>query len=165
LFCKCCGRKNPSDARFCSGCGVRLDLDSIRLDDVQHRRFPEVEPMPPGRSHDTGPWKALEDVSGAWDGSWKQGPIEARMMMTLSFRNGAITGQGVDRAGDFTVEGTYSPSDPEISFRKRYPTHKVFYRGLWDGHELKGDWEIKSWLARILPGGKGSFLIWPILSG
>lgn len=79
--------------------------------------------------------------------------MRLRVNVTLE---GALSGAGMDSCGPFLIEGTYSPSSAQVVFSKTYSSHKVAYKGFWDGSQVVGVWSISTgWLQR------GEFEIWP----
>ena len=94
--------------------------------------------------------------SGKWVGFFTDKRIPGRheMELHLTFRAGALTGEGRDRVAQFTVEGGYRITDGACDFRKTYPgSHTVLYAGFNEGRGIWGTWE--------LAGVKGGFHIWP----
>lgn len=98
--------------------------------------------------------------SGPWTGFFLQKAIPGRHLMELhlTFRNGALTGEGRDWVGPFILKGSYSLSDGVCYWTKRYlGKHDVFYRGFNEGKGIWGVWEMD------VIGGRdqGGFHIWP----
>ena len=94
--------------------------------------------------------------SGKWVGFFtdKRIPGKHAMELLLSFRAGAMTGDGQDRVSQFFVNGTYDLADGAVHFRKIYAgSHTVHYSGFNEGKGIWGTWELK--------GLKGGFHIWP----
>jgi len=97
-----------------------------------------------------------EFTSGPWTGfytySWGH---RERMDLTLSFREGRVSGSGLDPVGPFTLDGRYTTETNDIWWTKRYlGQHEVFYKGCRDSHGIWGTWEIGS-------TARGGFHIWP----
>jgi hypothetical protein len=77
------------------------------------------------------------------------------MELQLSFRQGAMTGEGRDLIGPFLIRGKYSIESGECWWTKRYiGKHDVHYHGYNEGKGIWGLWEIP-------PAWKGGFHIWP----
>ena len=94
--------------------------------------------------------------SGKWVGFFtdKRIPGKHSMELLLTFRAGAMTGEGRDRVGEFTVGGTYHLDNGCVHFRKTYRgQHTVDYSGFNEGKGIWGTWEFE--------GVKGGFHIWP----
>jgi hypothetical protein len=100
--------------------------------------------------------------SGPWTGFFLQPLLPGRHMMELrlTFRGGAISGDGRDWVGPFLFRGRYDLADGRCYWTKRYlGRHDVFYRGFNEGKGIWGTWEV--------PGGlgvgihSGGFHIWP----
>ena len=108
--------------------------------------MPDIEPL---EADDRFP-------SGKWVGFFtdKRMPGKHGMELHLTFRGGAMTGNGRDRVAEFTVDGTYRIDDGACDFRKIYPgSHAVQYRGFNEGRGIWGTWELQNM--------KGGFHIWP----
>ncbi len=94
--------------------------------------------------------------SGNWVGFFtdKRIPGKHSMELLLTFRAGAMTGEGRDRVGEFSVGGTYHLDNGCANFRKTYRgKHTVNYSGFNEGKGIWGTWELE--------GAKGGFHIWP----
>jgi hypothetical protein len=77
------------------------------------------------------------------------------MDLSLSFREGVVSGSGADPVGRFGIRGRYDAGNGEVWWTKTYAgAHDVFYRGFRDARGLWGTWEIH-------PGWKGGFHLWP----
>lgn len=100
--------------------------------------------------------RALEECSGPWLGAWIQFGLRGHMRLRLTFSGGRLMGGGADRIGPFDVIGTYD-ADDTVAFIKSYPTHRIRYRGKWDGSMIFGTWQIigGAWAS------EGPFEIWP----
>ena len=100
--------------------------------------------------------------SGPWTGYFLQRAIPGRHLMELrlTFRRGAMEGEGRDWVGPFLVRGRYSSTDGRCHWTKRYlGKHDVFYKGFNEGKGIWGVWEMPH---IALPAiGKGGFHIWP----
>ena len=96
--------------------------------------------------------------SGEWEGfyAYEFGPNARRHMMsfTLTFKNGAVTGGGIDDVGAFTWRGHYDKEKLRCQLQKRYATSLVFYDGYVDENGIWGSWNIP---LRI----RGGFHLWP----
>ena len=101
--------------------------------------------------------------SGPWEGFWLQPVLDKNrhwMELILTFRNGAITGEGRDRVGKFVVRGRYEIEDGSCYWSKRYVgKHDVFYKGYNEGRGIWGTWEISEAVSPLAQ--KGGFHIWP----
>ncbi len=97
-----------------------------------------------------------EFTSGPWTGFYTYpGGRRERMDLSLTFREGKVTGSGSDPVGPFRIAGGYAASSGEAWWTKTYPgAHDVSYRGYRDSRGLWGLWEIR-------PGWSGGFHIWP----
>ncbi len=83
--------------------------------------------------------------SGPWTGFFLQRthPGRHRMELRLTFRNGAMTGEGRDWVGEFLVKGQYNLSDGKCHWSKKYVgKHDVFYQGFNEGKGIWGMWEM-----------------------
>ena len=96
--------------------------------------------------------------SGEWEGfyAYEFGPNARRHLMsfTLEFKNGAVTGGGIDDIGAFTWRGHYDTEQLRCQLYKRYVTHLIFYDGYVDENGIWGSWQIP---LRI----RGGFHLWP----
>ena len=102
--------------------------------------------------------EAMEDDfgSGPWTGFYTYSTNHReRMDLALTFRQGVVSGAGIDPVGDFSIAGRYDAESNEIHWTKSYPgRHDVFYKGYRDNRGIWGTWQIR-------PGLKGGFHIWP----
>jgi hypothetical protein len=81
------------------------------------------------------------------------------MELELTFRQGAMTGEGRDLIGPFLIRGRYQLQDGQCWWTKRYiGKHDVSYRGYNEGRGIWGLWEIP-------PHWRGGFHIWPKAMG
>jgi hypothetical protein len=101
--------------------------------------------------------------SGPWVGYFLQRQLPGKHMMELrlTFRHGAMTGEGRDRVGKFVIRGQYDLADGKCYWTKRYlGKHDVFYKGFNEGKGIWGRWEIEGSInfGVTLHGG---FHIWP----
>src|SRR5437879_3786244 len=100
--------------------------------------------------------------SGPWTGFFLQPllPGRHRMELRLTFRNGAMTGEGRDWVGDFGIRGSYSVLDGRCHWTKQYiGRHSVSYNGFNEGKGIWGTWEIPA--SEIFVPQRGGFHIWP----
>jgi hypothetical protein len=100
--------------------------------------------------------------SGPWTGFFLQPMIPGRHLMELhlTFRGGAITGEGRDWVGKFILRGQYTLADGKCHWTKRYLSkHDVFYQGFNEGRGIWGTWEIPN--SEISVQQRGGFHIWP----
>ena len=96
--------------------------------------------------------------SGRWTGFFLQPDSPGRRYMMeihLTFRNGALNGEGRDVVGKFVMRGRYDTSNGKCHWTKRYlGQHDVFYQGYNEGKGIWGTWDIPYvW--------SGGFHIWP----
>jgi hypothetical protein len=102
--------------------------------------------------------------SGEWEGfyTYAMGASARRhtMSLTLTFQNGAITGQGVDDVSAFRYQGDYDIAAMRCTMTKFYTArlHTVLYEGHVDENGIWGSWNIE----RRISGG---FHIWPVKNG
>src|SRR5438067_5662595 len=85
--------------------------------------------------------------SGPWTGffTYNHSPSKHRMDLTLTFSNGAISGDGADGIGLFIIAGRYDATAGECHWTKTYVgAHDVFYRGFRESKGIWGLWEIRS---------------------
>ncbi len=106
-------------------------------------------------AHETDP----RFPSGAWVGYFLQKwpPLGRQAMeLSLTFRDGNITGEGRDIIGTFSLCGHYQLEDGRCDWVKQYhERHAVQYRGFNEGKGIWGVWQIPK------DGLKGGFQIWP----
>jgi hypothetical protein len=96
--------------------------------------------------------------SGPWTGFFLQpdtGSHRHMMELHLTFRHGALTGEGRDWVGKFVMSGRYDTQDGKCYWTKRYlGQHDVHYKGYNEGKGIWGTWDIPyAW--------SGGFHIWP----
>jgi hypothetical protein len=97
--------------------------------------------------------------SGPWMGYFLQHGNKGMMDLHLTFRQGALTGEGRDYVGQFVVRGRYELADGKCYWTKRYlGKHDVFYQGYNEGKGIWGQWEITTF---GLHNAHGGFHIWP----
>jgi hypothetical protein len=97
-----------------------------------------------------------EFTSGPWTGfyTYPDGRRE-RMDLSLSFREGVVSGAGRDPVGPFDIRGRYDAETKGVYWIKTYlGRHSVFYKGCRDPRGIWGTWE-------IAPFWRGGFHIWP----
>jgi hypothetical protein len=101
--------------------------------------------------------------SGEWHGFYLQpsfGKGRFRMNLCMTFKDGALNGEGQDSVWQFLLKGRYNLKTGEVTFHKEYlGMHSVFYRGFAEGKGIWGTWEISS--PRSGFTDKGGFHIWP----
>ncbi len=87
------------------------------------------------------------------------------MKINMTFREGSVFGEGTDRGGGFTFEGTYSERY-RVELTKRYDPLSVLtnfscpeirYRGKWNGQFISGTW----WQVGY-PSNSGAIEMWPL---
>ena len=84
-----------------------------------------------------------------------------RMDLSMTFRQGSMTGEGRDWVGKFVIRGRYSVEDGKCYWTKRYVgRHDVFYQGFNEGKGIWGKWEIPA-TASDPTHWHGGFHIWP----
>src|SRR5262245_40820864 len=95
-------------------------------------------------------------VSGPWTGFYTySNDRRERMDLSLTFKQGVVTGSGNDPVGPFTIQGRYDAESNEVYWTKTYiGRHDVFYKGYRDQRGIWGTWEIRL-------SGRGGFHIWP----
>jgi hypothetical protein len=82
------------------------------------------------------------------------------MELRLTFQGGAMTGEGRDWVGYFSVNGRYDLRDGRCHWTKRYVgRHSVFYSGFNEGKGIWGTWEIAA--NGQYAAQRGGFHIWP----
>jgi hypothetical protein len=99
--------------------------------------------------------------SGPWRGFFLMSHLPGRhqMELHLTFRQGAMTGEGRDLIGPFLIRGRYQLDDGQCWWTKTYiGKHDVSYRGYNEGKGIWGLWEIP-------PSYRGGFHIWPEAMG
>lgn len=96
--------------------------------------------------------------SGEWEGFYTHefGPHARRHLMsfTLTFKNGTVSGSGIDDINYFSWRGKYDTEKLRCWMQKLYPSHLVFYDGHVDENGIWGSWEIP-------PYYRGGFHLWP----
>ena len=94
--------------------------------------------------------------SGPWVGFYTYaGGRRERMDLSLTFREGSVSGAGTDPVGPFIIVGRYTAETNEVHWTKSYlGAHSVYYKGFRDDRGIWGTWEIS-------PGWTGGFHIWP----
>ncbi len=100
--------------------------------------------------------------SGPWVGYFlqKSHPGKSTMELRLTFRGGAMTGEGRDWVGQFHIKGQYNVADGKCYWSKKYlGKHDVFYQGYNEGKGIWGTWEIGYPTLGVL--ARGGFHIWP----
>ena len=97
--------------------------------------------------------------SGPWVGYYRQGNLQSRQRLSLTFRDGRISGEGRDPVDPFIVSGTYDLATGSVRLSKTYTTHTVFYDGAADGDGVGGAWEIPYFGGIV--ADRGEFRIWP----
>jgi len=76
------------------------------------------------------------------------------MSFALTFKNGKVSGSGIDNVSRFSWHGNYDTEKLRCWMQKRYPSHTVSYDGYVDQKGIWGIWEIP-------PYSRGGFHIWP----
>jgi hypothetical protein len=96
--------------------------------------------------------------SGPWLGfyTYHGGRRKFRTDLTLTFKNGRMSGFGIDNVGPFIISGSYDARSKECDWMKTYVgRHNVAYRGFREGKGIWGTWDIR-------PTDRGGFHIWPL---
>jgi hypothetical protein len=99
----------------------------------------------------------LDHLSGPWKGyyTYHYSTAKHKMDLTLNFKGGRITGDGIDDIARFVLTGRYNVDKNECYWTKKYiGLHSVFYKGFIDGRRIWGLWWIDQWQG-------GGFLIVP----
>ena len=109
--------------------------------------------------------------SGEWEGFYLKNHdrINLKMDLELDFKHPAISGQGNDEHGYFTIKGSFSLDTFKIQFDKVYSCHTDNYKGDIDEIGIWGVWERIFNDPDISPLGikllinryTGGFHIWP----
>jgi hypothetical protein len=97
--------------------------------------------------------------SGKWTGFWLQRFFIGRqyMSLNLTFANGVVKGEGVDRVGAFIIIGRYDLKTGNCKLTKSYVgAHSLTYEGR---NENDGQWIWGLW--RRLTLDHGGFHLWP----
>jgi hypothetical protein len=126
---------------------------SLRLGDLMTRH----EERPTDHEHDS------RFPSGPWKGFFLQPTLSGRhwMELSLTFRNGVLTGDGRDWVGAFLFRGRYELDSGKCWWTKQYiGKHSIFYQGYNEGKGIWGTWE---WSEN--QGWRGGFHIWPKAMG
>jgi hypothetical protein len=102
--------------------------------------------------------------SGPWIGFFVQSfalPGKHWMELRLTFRAGAMTGEGRDYVGSFVLNGSYAVGDGRCYWTKTYlGLHDVLYSGFNEGKGIWGGWEIPAGPSSSMRL-HGGFHIWP----
>ncbi len=92
--------------------------------------------------------------SGPWEGFYLKHGKEQKMGCVLSFKDGVLSGGGIDGYGAFTWRGEYLLDTGKINMIKYYNGIPiVLYRGDCDENGIWGNW--------ITHYGSEGFHIWP----
>src|SRR6185312_13642181 len=89
-------------------------------------------PMPPIEPEVSGVEPDGRFPSGPWTGYFLQPPLPGKqwMELLLTFREGAVRGEGRDWVGDFLVDGRYQVDDGKCWWTKAYvKKHSIAYEG------------------------------------
>lgn len=84
--------------------------------------------------------------SGHWRAFWQQAGYGRQEMsdLRLDFRDGTITGQGIDCVGLFTFSGTYDDQGSIVMIKQYVGKHRVLYHGKYDGEgSIHGNWTVE----------------------
>jgi hypothetical protein len=99
--------------------------------------------------------------SGPWRGFFLMTHLPGRhwMDLELTFRQGALHGEGRDWIGAFLIRGRYQVEDGKCWWTKSYiKKHDVAYAGYNEGKGIWGTWDIRK-------ESRGGFHIWPVAMG
>jgi len=89
---------------------------------------------------------------------WFPGRHETNL--SLTFRQGQLTGTGSDMVGPYTVDGTYDRITGACQWTKQYVgRHAGGYRGVNEGRGIWGVRQIPQMLGLFID--RGGFHIWP----
>jgi hypothetical protein len=79
------------------------------------------------------------------------------MALNLTFTQGVVRGEGVDRVGEFSITGSYDLKTGNVRLTKAYVgAHSLTYEGR---NENDGQWIWGLW--RHLTLDRGGFHLWP----
>lgn len=95
---------------------------------------------------------------GSWTGFDQDEGQALRQDLHLTFAGGLVTGIGIDRVGEFVVDGRYDRGSHEVVLTKSYPGRPDRRPSSFRGYrEVHGIWGLED------GGGAGSgFHIWPV---
>lgn len=99
--------------------------------------------------------------SGPWTGFFLQPnfPGRHRTELSLTFRDGKISGDGRDLFGPFRITGRYSVTDGVCRWTKAYiGQHSLTYQGYNEGKGIWGNWSMTT-------AWRGGFHVWPVAMG
>jgi len=97
--------------------------------------------------------------SGKWTGFWLQRFFIGRqyMSLNLTFTQGVVRGEGIDRIGEFTITGHYDLKTGKCTLTKAYVgAHSLTYEGR---NENDAQWIWGIWHHLTLD--RGGFHLWP----
>jgi hypothetical protein len=100
--------------------------------------------------------------SGEWTGFYLQYwmPGRHKTEVDLFWKDGIVTGDGYDRVGPYTINGTYDTTTGKCEWTKQYTgKHAVAYRGVNNGQGISGIWEIRQLGGMYVD--RGGFHLWP----
>jgi len=121
------------------GIGLGVDVDVDAEIEVDLEVDVEVD-----AAIDVAVWDTPDDTQkAAWKGFFVQGGEQNDMdLPNLQIGlSGAITGEGSDAVGEFTISGQLN-DDGTFNFDKAYPDYTVSYNGSLDGTKLAGNWSL-----------------------
>jgi len=106
--------------------------------------------------------------SGVWRGFWEQEGYGRQPMQDfhLHFRDGLVSGHGIDIVGRFTFHGEFNQKTGVVQLMKQYiGQHQVEYDGRPDGEGCI----IGTWTVRMRTGDReyvwtGPFLLQPVVA-
>jgi hypothetical protein len=104
--------------------------------------------------------------SGEWVGYYTYtGKLpKCPMHLTLNFVDGLIRGAGIDKPGQFVIDGVYTSKDARWS--KHYVgKHSVSYEGQFKNEEIFGSWSLTQMHEGRVVSLQGEFRIWPLPEG
>lgn len=117
-------------------------------------------------------WINIQNWTGFYqygtNGDDKDHPME----MSLNFKNGQITGTGIDVGGTSTIAGTYDLLEKTFHWIKTYEKESVHYTGVFLEKRLEGTWQpifspyyqvTEKIFKAVLPLHTGKFFLYPKL--
>jgi hypothetical protein len=100
--------------------------------------------------------------SGPWTGFFLQLALPGRheTNLELPFGDGRLSGNGKDRVGAYTIDGSYDLASGSCEWTKQYVgRHAVMYKGNNNGRGIWGVWELPQLWGLLTD--RGGFHIWP----
>jgi len=100
--------------------------------------------------------------SGKWTRFFLQLAARGRQQTSLDLTcgDGRLTGEGKDRVGRYTIDGSYDLASGECEWTKQYiGRHAVTYKGINNGRGIWGVWELTQLWGLLTD--RGGFHLWP----